>query len=51
MVTGLYSFATFCFAVSVALPYTGVASAFAVAVVLAITVQVAMRGEITAARS
>lgn len=39
MMTGLYSFVTFCFALAVALPQLGIAWSFLVAVVLALTVQ------------
>jgi hypothetical protein len=40
MVTGMYSFAAFCFALSFALSHIGVASAFTIAAALSVTVQV-----------
>jgi uncharacterized membrane protein (GlpM family) len=47
MATGLYSFASFCFALSLALPYTGIPAAFAMAVALAVAVQVATKRHLT----
>jgi hypothetical protein len=40
MATGLYSFAAFCYALSLTLPHLGLAAAFVIAAGLAITVQV-----------
>jgi hypothetical protein len=47
MATGLYSFASFCFALSLALPYTGIPAAFAMAVTFAVAVQVATKRHLT----
>ena len=47
MATGLYSFASFCFALSLALTYIGVPAAFAIAVALAVAVQVATKRHLT----
>jgi hypothetical protein len=47
MATGLYSFASFCFALSLALPHIGVPAAFAIAVALAVVVQVATKRHLT----
>jgi hypothetical protein len=47
MATGLYSFAAFCFALSVTLQHIGIAPAFLVAATLAVAVQVASKRYLT----
>lgn len=47
MATGLYSFAAFCFALSLALPQIGIAGAFGMALALAISVQTITKRYIT----
>jgi hypothetical protein len=47
MATGLYSFAAFCFVLSVALAHVGIAAAFFLAAALAVAVQVATKRHLT----
>ncbi|MDT8999503.1 hypothetical protein RQP53_09515 [Paucibacter sp. APW11] len=50
MATGLYSFATFCLTLSLALPHAGIAAAFMLAACLSLTVQVISKRRLAAAR-
>ena len=51
MVTGLYSFTAFCFALSFGLPHFGIVIAFSIAVFMAVVVQISTKRHLTSGSS